>query len=301
VARLHGNLTERGFSAVALSGELTQAERNRALQSLRDGRARLCVATDVAARGIDLPDLGLVVHADLPRDREVLLHRSGRTGRAGRKGTALLLVAHNRRREAERLLAAARVQAEWGVPPAAEQIIARDNAKLVEDAVAASAAIEEEALALGRAVLEKAGAEAVAAALVKALGAALPAPEELEPPEPAPRAAPRERMAGDRPAADGIWFRLNVGRNRNADPRWLLPFLCRRGHVTRREIGRIEVMERETRVEIAPWAAERFAAAAQRRDADDEDILVAPLHAPTRPARSHAPAKPVRPARRRPG
>uniref|UniRef100_UPI0022EB6193 DEAD/DEAH box helicase n=1 Tax=Falsiroseomonas oryzae TaxID=2766473 RepID=UPI0022EB6193 len=98
VARVHGNLTERGFNAVALSGELTQAERNRALQALRDGRARICVATDVAARGIDLPDLGLVVHAELPRDMETLQHRSGRTGRAGRKGLAVLLVPAPRRR-----------------------------------------------------------------------------------------------------------------------------------------------------------------------------------------------------------
>ncbi len=80
--------SERGFSTVALSGELSQAERNRALQNLRDGRARVCVATDVAARGIDLPDLGLVIHAELPRDPDTLLHRSGRTGRAGRKGVS---------------------------------------------------------------------------------------------------------------------------------------------------------------------------------------------------------------------
>jgi ATP-dependent RNA helicase DeaD len=53
---------------------------------MRDGRARVCVATDVAARGIDLPNLELVIHADLPTNPETLLHRSGRTGRAGRKG-----------------------------------------------------------------------------------------------------------------------------------------------------------------------------------------------------------------------
>jgi ATP-dependent RNA helicase DeaD len=290
VARVHGNLTERGFNAVALSGELTQAERNRALQALRDGRARICVATDVAARGLDLPDLGLVVHAELPRDRETLLHRSGRTGRAGRKGLAILLVPQNRRRIAERLLASARIEAEWLPPPSAERIRARDNEKLVEQAVAAAEAAEPEALALGRSVLAKAGPEAVAAALVKALGSTLPAPEELEPPEPE-RRVPRERPAG----AEGIWFRLNVGRNRHADPRWLLPFLCRRGHVTRQEIGRISVLERETRVEIAPWAAARFAAAAARPDAQDEEIRIAPVHG--MPAGA-GPAPPAAPPRR---
>jgi ATP-dependent RNA helicase DeaD len=87
-----------------------------------------------------------------------------------------------------------------------------------------------------------------------------------------------------------VWFRLDVGRNRNADPRWLLPFICRRGHVTRQEIGRIQVMDRETRVEIAPWAAARFAAAASRPDAQDEDIHIVPLQAGP-PPRRHAPPK----------
>ena len=92
VRRLHASLIERGFAAVALSGEHSQNERNAALQALRDGRARVCVATDVAARGLDLPSLSLVVHVDLPRDAEALQHRSGRTGRAGNKGTAILIV-----------------------------------------------------------------------------------------------------------------------------------------------------------------------------------------------------------------
>ena len=92
VTHLAANLTERGFAAVALSGELSQRERNQALQALRDGRARVCVATDVAARGLDLPDLGLVIHADLPQNAQMLVHRSGRTGRAGKHGIAILLV-----------------------------------------------------------------------------------------------------------------------------------------------------------------------------------------------------------------
>ncbi|MDU2926270.1 DEAD/DEAH box helicase, partial [Bradyrhizobium sp.] len=79
VRHLQAALLERGFSVVALSGELTQNERTLALQSLRDGRSRVCVATDVAARGIDLANLDLVIHAELPNDPEVMQHRSGRT------------------------------------------------------------------------------------------------------------------------------------------------------------------------------------------------------------------------------
>src|SRR6185503_18617841 len=107
VTHLAANLHERGFSAVALSGELSQRERNTALQALRDGRARVCVATDVAARGLDLPDLGLVIHGDLPQNQQVLVHRSGRTGRAGKHGLAILLVADAARRYAERMFSAA--------------------------------------------------------------------------------------------------------------------------------------------------------------------------------------------------
>ena len=73
-------------------GRADPDERTRALQAMRDGQARVCVATDVAARGLDLPDLGLVIHADLPTNKQTLLHRSGRTGRAGRKGTCVLIV-----------------------------------------------------------------------------------------------------------------------------------------------------------------------------------------------------------------
>src|SRR4051812_46691505 len=128
VTHLAANLSERGFSVAALSGELSQRERNQALQALRDGRARVCVATDVAARGLDLPDLGLVIHADLPQNKEVLVHRSGRTGRAGKKGLAILVAPDPARRFVERLLAAARIDAAWHLPPSADDIRDRDQA-----------------------------------------------------------------------------------------------------------------------------------------------------------------------------
>ncbi len=92
VNRLTTRLSNRGFSVVALSGELSQSERTHALKAMRDGRARVCVATDVAARGIDLPNLDLVIHAELPSNQDTLLHRSGRTGRAGRKGVSAMIV-----------------------------------------------------------------------------------------------------------------------------------------------------------------------------------------------------------------
>jgi ATP-dependent RNA helicase DeaD len=295
VNRLHGNLVERGFSAVALSGELSQAERTRAMQGLRDGRARVCVATDVAARGLDLPDLGLVIHADLPNDPETLLHRSGRTGRAGKKGISALVVPHNRRRIAERLLMGAKVRAEWSPAPSAEDIHAKDVERLAETATAMLDQMPEEAdLALGRRLLEGRNPEAIAAALAKLLRAHLPAPEELAGPVQynAPRAerdyqrpvsrdagaqAPREprEYSGQSPVAvEGVWFRMNVGRSNQADPKWILPFLCHRGHVTREAIGQIRILDRETRFEVASHMADRFAIAAAKPGQDDAHIRI---------------------------
>ena len=131
VRRLHASLVERGFAAVALSGEHSQNERNQALQALRDRRARVCVATDVAARGIDLPTLSLVVHVEIPRDAETLQHRSGRTGRAGKKGTAVLIVPYPRRRRVESMLRGAKIPAEWIAAPSAEDIRKADSERLL--------------------------------------------------------------------------------------------------------------------------------------------------------------------------
>ncbi len=296
VARLHGNLAERGFPAVALSGELTQAERLRALQALRDGRSRVCVATDVAARGIDLPELDLVIHAELPRDSETLLHRSGRTGRAGRKGTSVLLVPHPRRRMAERLIGAAKVAATWGPAPSADAVRARDAERLAEQArsVLAEEASEDD-LALAQRLLagSEITSETLAAALVKMLRAPLPAPEEIAEQKPERREARREGAAEAPRGASGIWFSMDVGRDGNADPRWLLPFLCRRGHVTRQEIGRIRILGQETQFEVASYAAERFAAAARQATGENAEITIRPMQ-PLKPG--HAPTRHAKPA-----
>ena len=88
-AELTMTLQEKGFTAGALHGDMQQKERTRTLNQLRDGRMRVLVATDVAARGIDVPGINLVVNYDAPRMAEDYVHRIGRTGRAGRAGIAV--------------------------------------------------------------------------------------------------------------------------------------------------------------------------------------------------------------------
>jgi len=259
VRRLHATLIERGFTAVALSGEHSQSERNNALQALRDRRARVCVATDVAARGIDLPSLSLVVHVEIPRDAETLQHRSGRTGRAGKKGTAVLIVPFPRRRRVEMMLRGSRINAEWGDVPTPEAIRAQDRERLLETILAPVEADESD-LEIARTLLEQRSAEDLAAALVRAHRAALPQPEEL-----LSGSDDGRKQAAHRPGFDDVvWFRMDVGRRQNADPRWILPTLCRRGHVSRQEIGAIRITPNDTWFQVPRAIAERFADAVRR-------------------------------------
>ena len=196
VRHLQAMLLERGFSAVLLSGELSQHERNQSMQALRDGRAKVCVATDVAARGIDLPNLGLVIHAELPNDAETLQHRSGRTGRAGRKGVSALLAPPARHRRAEMLLRDAGVHARWSGPPTAEEIAKLDQQRLLQDPLMTEEPSPEE-LELARLLLAERAPEQLAAALVKLYRSRLPALEEVEDPGtgPSPREKARARRA----------------------------------------------------------------------------------------------------------
>ncbi|GDX82143.1 DEAD/DEAH box helicase [Deltaproteobacteria bacterium] len=288
VNRLQMELAERGFAAVALSGELGQAERNRALQALRDRRARVCVATDVAARGLDLPDLGLVIHAEVPTDSATLLHRSGRTGRAGRKGMAVVLVPGAKQRLAERIFREAGVDPKWMGPPSAESIRQRDEVGLRKDIAELAADVPEEDLAVAKELIATGDAERYVAALVRLQRAQLPAPEEVSewraPPPLPKRERPATRNAEyedtshgfDAEPMDGTWFRINVGHTQRADPKWLLPMLCRRGGIQKQHIGGFRVLRHESRVLIHPAVAERFAKAAGKPDPADPNIRIVP-------------------------
>ena len=260
VRHLHASLVERGFSSVALSGELSQAERTRAVHSLRTGRARVCVATDVAARGLDLPDLGLVIHAELPQTSETLLHRSGRTGRAGRKGISVLVVPDNRRRRATQLLHGARLQPAWITAPDPDAIRAADQDRLLAAPMFEGDPSDDEQAA-ATLLLSRMTPERIAAALIREHRRSLPEPEEItEVGHTAHR--PMNDDAGDAPC----WFSIAVGRQDKADPRWLIPLICRAGPIRRSDIGTIRIFDRETLFEIRGARAGDFADAISARD-----------------------------------
>ena len=124
VTRFHSRLHNRGVNAVALSGALKQEERFKALQSIKNGSSRVCIATDVASRGIDIIDLDIVIHANLPRNSETLIHRSGRTGRAGKHGLSIILFSPNSINTYKRIIEHAKI-----VPKLRKNL----SKKLIED------------------------------------------------------------------------------------------------------------------------------------------------------------------------
>ncbi len=281
VADLHQHLGTLGFRAVVLSGDRAQSERTRALAALREGDADILVATNVAARGLDLPEVDLVLHADLPLNAEALTHRSGRTGRAGRKGTSVLIATVAERRKAERLLGIARVPFTWTAAPGERDILAAAEESLTEElrgqAGAADGEDASDARAFAARLGDEVGRDALLVALLRRELDRMPKGERLT------SVDLRARPGSDRndargPARGGqgdsrdnlsrgaVSFRINMGRNQKAEPGWLLPLICRRGGITRHDVGAIRVGPTETLFEIAGPAAAEFALAASQSD-----------------------------------
>jgi ATP-dependent RNA helicase DeaD len=171
----------------------------------------------------------------------------------------------------------------------------RDQERLLREVAAADEPSEED-LAAARALLAERSPEELAAALVRLHRARLPAPEELVEAAPRHRDGPGSRpergydpdrsgsrsdgVSRSRPGeGNGAWFRMNIGRTGNADPRWLVPIICRRGGVTKRDIGEIRILDRETQFEILTDSAARYTEGLRRPDTKDPEIRIEALPA----------------------
>ncbi len=134
---LSDKLAADGFLVLPINGDLAQAQRTRTLAAFRRGAVHTLIATDVAARGLDINNVTTVVHVDPPIDSATYVHRSGRTGRAGQKGRSVMLVVKSRESKTRRLYWSAKVEAVWESPPGAEEVAAHQLARAGERARAA--------------------------------------------------------------------------------------------------------------------------------------------------------------------
>ena len=273
VDQLTETLNGKGYRAEALHGGMDQQQRDRVMGRLRGGSLNLLVATDVAARGLDVEQLTHVVNYDVPSAPESYVHRIGRVGRAGREGTAITLAEP---REHKMLKA---IERATGRPIAIEKLptVADLRARRLELTRAALRRIVlEDDLDTFRAVVEPLGEEfgiyEVALAAVKLASVASgTSRDEEELPEvdlPPPddrggrrKAADRDQRRG-RPAAKAT-TRLFVGTGRSSGvrPQDLVGVIARKSYLSGREIGAIEIADRFSLVEVPETAADDVIAA----------------------------------------
>jgi ATP-dependent RNA helicase DeaD len=323
VARIAADLSDAGFAVSALSGEMEQRARERALSAFKRADHRVLVATDVAARGIDVQDITRVIHVEPPTDADSYTHRSGRTGRAGRKGTSSVLATPSTFRRTVHLLGSAGVKFAMEPVPSAADIRERADAALIESLTAedSDTPVDDRTASLAARLLESGDVTRVVARLLMRARQAGPAePREVRRLEPPKRGqmTPREAMGGARsprterpPRADrsGGWvpFRVSWGESHGADARRLLAMLCRRGGISGGDVGAIRIGRTDSTIEVASEVAEAFASATSEPDPRNPRVRVErgsaarPVHAgserPPRPqasrgfeARTRAPA-----------
>jgi ATP-dependent RNA helicase DeaD len=290
VARFAKELHEAGFAAGSISGEMEQDQRNRALADFKRGKLRVLVATDVAARGIDVQDIARVIHAEPPDDADSYTHRSGRTGRAGRKGRSSVLVSPSALGRTSMLLKRARVTFRLEPIPTADDIQRSHEERCYADLVAEDpegfAGHGERVWSLAERLAKTGNVTRTLARLLARAGhdeAVLPRKIRVlsGPPE---RPTPHRRIPEPRPAAPQrrgsyVPFRVSWGAEHGADARRLLAMVCRRGAVRGADVGAIRIARGFSTVEIATGVAAEFAAASRQPDPRNPRVFIEKDHA----------------------
>ena len=278
-------LERSGYNSAALNGDMNQALREQTLERLKDGRLDILIATDVAARGLDVERISLVVNYDIPMDSESYVHRIGRTGRAGRAGRALLFVENRERRLLRNIERTMKLTIPEAELPNAELLSERRLAKF---AAKVQQQLESSDLDQYRALLaklqpgeEELDIETLAAALLKMAQGERPlilppdAPmrprrefrerdERFERSDRAPRGdrpdrGPRsDRPAGAegaprrerREAGDMELYRIEVGRDDGVEVRHIVGAIANEGDISSRYIGNIKLFASHSTIEL---------------------------------------------------
>jgi ATP-dependent RNA helicase DeaD len=286
-------LRARGFSAVAINGDIAQVQRERTISQLRDGRLDILVATDVAARGLDVERISHVLNYDIPTDTESYVHRIGRTGRAGRAGDAILFVTPRERHLLKAIEKATRQSLKPMPLPTVEDVNTTRVARFTDSI---TDALASDKLAFFRDLVEKYEQEhdvpaadvAAALAVIAQAGQPLlmePGPEPVkafdgkrdkqggwdhekgrrrdEDSRPA-RREPRPRRGGS-----GVTFasyRIAVGKRHRVEPRQIVGAIANEGGLGRDDFGHIDIRGDHSIVELpADLPAETFTALERTR------------------------------------
>ncbi|WP_296605883.1 DEAD/DEAH box helicase [Nocardioides sp.] len=256
-------LRARGFSAMAINGDVAQAQRERTVNQLKSGKLDILVATDVAARGLDVERISHVVNYDIPTDTESYVHRIGRTGRAGRSGDAISFVTPRERYLLKHIEKATRQPLTQMQLPTAEDVNATRLSRFddaITEALANTARIERFRDIVSHYVREHDVPEVdVAAALaVVAQGetpllidptAEKPVREPREERDRPERSASRERRTA-RSDVEMASYRINVGKRHKVEPRQIVGAIANEGGLRRADFGHIQIRPDFSLVEL---------------------------------------------------
>ena len=253
-------LEARGFSSAALNGDMTQMLREKTVERLKDGSLDIVVATDVAARGLDVKRISHVVNYDIPYDTEAYIHRIGRTGRAGREGKAILFVAPREKRMLAAIERATRQPIKAMALPSRKDITNRRINQFKEQI---STAMESEDMEFFEELIDQyqseydVGHRRIAATLAFLLQKERPLnpdeafveetrPERQERPErnTAPR---RERKTSDDQMQT---YRIEVGRKHGVEPGNIVGAISNEGKLNSKDIGRIRLFDQFSLVDL---------------------------------------------------
>lgn len=266
-------LERNGYNSAALNGDMNQALREQTLERLKDGRLDILIATDVAARGLDVERISLVVNYDIPLDAESYVHRIGRTGRAGRAGRAILFVENRERRLLRNIERTMKLTIPEVELPNAELLGTRRLAKF---ASRVQQQLESSDLDQYRALLEKLSPqgeeeldmETLAAALLKMAQGERPLIVQPDAPRPqrrefrerddrrGGREARDSREGGDRPrrerrdVGEMELYRIEVGRDDGVEVRHIVGAIANEGDISSRYIGNIKLFGTHSTIEL---------------------------------------------------
>jgi ATP-dependent RNA helicase DeaD len=283
VDELAGTLQARGYAVAAIHGDVNQAQRERLLRAFRDGRAELLIATDVAARGLDIPDVTYVFNYDIPDDADAYVHRVGRTGRMGRKGEAITFVTPRETRQLRfiekqirRKLTPLRLPTPGDIAARRRETFREALLEAIEAGTGESFALLVDELAEDHDPLE------IAAAAVHLAFEASGARREEAPPA---------TLSADGPVEAGMTrLYLDAGRRQGLRPQDVVNSFTAEGTIPGAAVGTIEILDDFAFVEVEPSAASKVLNRAGALRLGGRSVQVTPA----RPRRRRTASRPQR-------
>ena len=298
-------LISRGVSAAAINGDVAQKERERIIERLRSGQLDVLVATDVAARGLDVDRIDLVVNFDAPGEPDSYVHRIGRTGRAGRAGEALTFFTPREVSRLRLIERATRVKLELITPPSPADVAAQQAAKVLDGVVerlgsgqlasyrqAVATFLSEQDLTaaeLAAALLALAAGDDGTLAEQKVNGTVRPAPSFDEPQQRAGNRPERPRRGDLGPA--GPRYRVAVGRTHGVRPAGIVGAITAEGGLSGKDLGRIDIFDDYSVVEIGPHLSRETFSRISRARVSGQALDIRPDTGPSRPPRGAGPGR----------